>query len=219
MADRSRYTSARGESRRRRAVRDRLRSRLQPRPCRLRLARPARPTRSAPTSPGIPAPSASRAGSVAAARCAAALARRVAAGGRLQSRSRCAGSDRRRERGAGRAGQPLRRSSAERLHRLAADPRSLSSCHRAAARASAPRDGRASALVAVHSFTPVYLGVSRPWEIGIVFDDDRRLADPVVAALKADPALTVGVNQPYAPDDRRLLHGRPAMPGPAAFPA
>ncbi len=33
------------------------------------------------------------------------------------------------------------------------------------------------ALIAIHSFTPVYLGKSRPWEIGIVFGDDRRLAD------------------------------------------
>jgi predicted N-formylglutamate amidohydrolase len=62
--------------------------------------------------------------------------------------------------------------------------------------------GRATAVVAVHSFTPVYLGRSRPWQIGIVFDDDRRLSDPLVDALAADPALNVGVNQPYSPADR-----------------
>ena len=62
--------------------------------------------------------------------------------------------------------------------------------------------GRASAMVAVHSFTPVYLGRARPWDIGIVFDDDRRLSDPLIAALKADPALDVGVNEPYSPADR-----------------
>lgn len=61
---------------------------------------------------------------------------------------------------------------------------------------------RMTGLVAVHSFTPVYLGRSRPWQIGIVFDDDRRLADPLIRALKADPALAVGVNEPYSPADR-----------------
>ncbi len=73
--------------------------------------------------------------------------------------------------------------------------------------------GRPSAVVAVHSFTPVYLGVPRPWEIGIVFDDDRRLADPLVAALEAVPGLSVGVNQPYSPADRVYYtltrHARP----------
>lgn len=73
--------------------------------------------------------------------------------------------------------------------------------------------GRATGVVAVHSFTPVYFGRSRPWDIGIVFDDDRRLADPFIAALRADPGLTVGVNQPYAPADRVYYtltrHARP----------
>ena len=90
---------------------------------------------------------------------------------------------------------------AERLHRLASVhvPYHLAIERLLDERAAA---GRATALVAVHSFTPVYLGVSRPWEIGIVFDDDRRLSDPLVAALQDDPALTVGSNQPYGPGDR-----------------
>jgi predicted N-formylglutamate amidohydrolase len=61
--------------------------------------------------------------------------------------------------------------------------------------------GKETALVAVHSFTPVFHGVARPWEIGIVFDRDRRLADPLIAHLKAS-GLNVGVNEPYAPADR-----------------
>jgi predicted N-formylglutamate amidohydrolase len=73
--------------------------------------------------------------------------------------------------------------------------------------------GRPTGLVAVHSFTPVYLGRSRPWPIGIVFDDDRRLSDPIIAALEADPSLTVGVNEPYSPADRVYYtltrHARP----------
>lgn len=58
-----------------------------------------------------------------------------------------------------------------------------------------------TALVAVHSFTPVYLGQRRRWEIGVVFDEDRRLAETLIRKLKADSGLTVGVNEPYAPAD------------------
>ena len=46
--------------------------------------------------------------------------------------------------------------------------------------------GRATSLVAVHSFTPVYRGVARPWEIGVIFDQDRSLADALIEALKAE---------------------------------
>jgi predicted N-formylglutamate amidohydrolase len=102
--------------------------------------------------------------------------------------------------------------ASERLRRLALahDP-----YHRAIERCLDGRRaaGRPSALVAVHSFTPVYGGRSRPWQVGIVFDDDRRLADALVARLAADPALTVGVNQPYSPADRVYYtvtrHARP----------
>jgi predicted N-formylglutamate amidohydrolase len=62
-------------------------------------------------------------------------------------------------------------------------------------------DGWQMALVAIHSFTPIYFGKARPWQVGILFDDDRRLADLLIGGLKADPALTVGINQPYSPAD------------------
>jgi predicted N-formylglutamate amidohydrolase len=61
--------------------------------------------------------------------------------------------------------------------------------------------GRATSLVAIHSFTPVYFGKRRPWEIGIVFGEDRRLADHFIDTLETDPKLTVGINQPYSPAD------------------
>lgn len=60
---------------------------------------------------------------------------------------------------------------------------------------------RPTALIAIHSFTPVYFGNARPWQVGILFDDDRRLADLLIRGFKADPALTVGINQPYSPAD------------------
>jgi len=42
----------------------------------------------------------------------------------------------------------------------------------------------------------------RPWHIGVLFDRDRGMADPLLAALRADTSLVVGENQPYSPDDR-----------------
>lgn len=62
--------------------------------------------------------------------------------------------------------------------------------------------GRAAWLISVHSFTPVYKGVRRPWQIGIIHDDDTRLAAPLIAGLEARGNLTVGVNEPYSPADR-----------------
>ena len=62
-------------------------------------------------------------------------------------------------------------------------------------------DGRATALIAIHSYTPVYFGKARPWQIGILFDDNRRLADLLIRELRTDPALNVGINQPYSPAD------------------
>lgn len=61
--------------------------------------------------------------------------------------------------------------------------------------------GLGSALVSIHSFTPVLQGHARPWQIGVLSDADRRLADALLDWLRADPALTVGDNQPYAPSD------------------
>ena len=61
--------------------------------------------------------------------------------------------------------------------------------------------GSAPGVIAVHSFNPVYKGVSRPWEIAIVHDDDDAWALAIAERLKADESLTVGVNEPYSPKD------------------
>ena len=36
--------------------------------------------------------------------------------------------------------------------------------------------GRATALVALHSFTPVFKGVARPWHVAVLYNRDPRLA-------------------------------------------
>jgi predicted N-formylglutamate amidohydrolase len=63
------------------------------------------------------------------------------------------------------------------------------------------RQQRPTALVTVHSFTPVYRGVARPWHVGIISTDERSLADAVLAALRRDSTLVVGDNQPYSAKD------------------
>jgi predicted N-formylglutamate amidohydrolase len=65
------------------------------------------------------------------------------------------------------------------------------------------RDARfATALIAVHSFAPVYFGKVRPWQIGIVVGEDRRLSDLLLSKLRSDAKLTVGHNEPYSPADQ-----------------
>lgn len=58
--------------------------------------------------------------------------------------------------------------------------------------------GVAPALLSIHSFTPVMNGSARPWHVGILWDADPRIPVPLLAALRADPALVVGDNQPYS---------------------
>jgi len=61
--------------------------------------------------------------------------------------------------------------------------------------------GLPTALVTIHSFTPVYRGVSRPWHAGIISTDERSLAERLLKALRRDPALIVGDNEPYSAKD------------------
>jgi predicted N-formylglutamate amidohydrolase len=52
-------------------------------------------------------------------------------------------------------------------------------------------------IVSMHSFTPAWKGVPRPWHVGILWDRDARLARPLIDALAAQPDLVVGDNEPY----------------------
>lgn len=72
--------------------------------------------------------------------------------------------------------------------------------HRAIAReiARRRRAGLTPAILSVHSFTPVMNGQDRPWQVGILWRHDRRIADPLLAALEARPDFVTGSNQPYS---------------------
>jgi len=52
----------------------------------------------------------------------------------------------------------------------------------------------------MHSFTPVYKGIARPWHIGLLYNRDDRLAR-VLHELLAGTGLVVGDNEPYAISD------------------
>ncbi len=56
----------------------------------------------------------------------------------------------------------------------------------------------APVLLAVHSFTPHMQGKARPWHAGVLWDRDPRIAQPLIAALRALPGLVIGDNQPYS---------------------
>jgi predicted N-formylglutamate amidohydrolase len=95
---------------------------------------------------------------------------------------------------------------------LDADER-MRRCHRpyheAVSRLAAGR--AAPVLVSVHSYTPQLRGrPPRPWQIGVLYSTDTRLAHPLLARLRGEPGLSVGDNQPYTghlPDDTIARHG------------
>jgi len=57
--------------------------------------------------------------------------------------------------------------------------------------------GRPTVVVGVHTFTPVFRGVRRPWHAGVLFGAASRYGRALVAALGA-PGLIIGANQPYS---------------------
>jgi predicted N-formylglutamate amidohydrolase len=61
--------------------------------------------------------------------------------------------------------------------------------------------GRASVLVALHSFTPVFKGVARPWHTAVLYNRDARLAHPLFELLSTEDGLVVGDNEPYRVTD------------------
>jgi predicted N-formylglutamate amidohydrolase len=63
------------------------------------------------------------------------------------------------------------------------------------------RDGKPTVLVSLHSFTPVYAGVIRPWHIGTLYQRDTRLPLLLLQGLRAEAGLVVGNNEPYAVSD------------------
>lgn len=62
-------------------------------------------------------------------------------------------------------------------------------------------EGRDTVLVTMHSFTPVYKGAERDVEIGILHDNDSRLADQMLGFAEKARRYRVRRNEPYGPAD------------------
>lgn len=61
------------------------------------------------------------------------------------------------------------------------------------------RHGPPPAVVAVHSFTPEFQGLRRPWELGFLWNHDPRLVQPLLDWFaRQHPDLSIGDNQPYS---------------------
>ncbi len=70
--------------------------------------------------------------------------------------------------------------------------------------------GIVPAILSIHSFTPAWKGVPRPWHAGILWDKDGRFATPLISALQHDESLVVGDNEPYTGElegDTMNTHG------------
>lgn len=72
-------------------------------------------------------------------------------------------------------------------------------------RIEAELDRRASAgqptiFVAMHSFTPRFKGIDRPWHCGVLYHRDTRFAHRLLPLLRSE-GLEVGDNQPYFVSD------------------
>jgi predicted N-formylglutamate amidohydrolase len=66
-------------------------------------------------------------------------------------------------------------------------------------------------LVSLHSFTPIYAGVVRPWHVAPLYRHDTTLPPLLLKLLRAEPDLVVGDNEPYSVSDQTdytiLVHG------------
>ena len=60
------------------------------------------------------------------------------------------------------------------------------------------RKHMASAILSIHSFSPVLQGQQRPWSIGVCYGDDSRLAHALLPYLDKTTPGPVGDNEPYS---------------------
>ncbi len=61
-------------------------------------------------------------------------------------------------------------------------------------RAGAP----APTVVGVHTFTPVFLGVTRPLHVGVLYGEGNPLGPELLAALAAEEGVVAEANEPYS---------------------
>jgi predicted N-formylglutamate amidohydrolase len=57
--------------------------------------------------------------------------------------------------------------------------------------------GRPATLIPMHSFTPVFKTVARPWHVGVLYNRDPRFAHSLMELLHREEGLVIGDNEPY----------------------
>ncbi len=62
------------------------------------------------------------------------------------------------------------------------------------------RLGHVDAVVGIHSFTPVFKGIARPWHAGILFRKSAAFGEHLVDGLRKGPGL-IAANEPYRIED------------------
>jgi predicted N-formylglutamate amidohydrolase len=98
---------------------------------------------------------------------------------------------------------PYHQAIADEIARLGSSSRARDSALAGEDAVAGPRgcEGRrgikSPALVSLHSFTPVWKGEKRVWDVGVLWDKDGRLAQPLMARL-AQAGFVVGDNEPYS---------------------
>ena len=60
-------------------------------------------------------------------------------------------------------------------------------------------------IITIHSFTPIYFGEVRAVELGILHDNDDRLAKPMMQVALNRTSLKTEFNSPYSPSDN-VMH-------------
>lgn len=58
--------------------------------------------------------------------------------------------------------------------------------------------GITPAFLSIHTCTPVFNQLHRPWHIGVMWDKDPRIAIPMLQQLNQMEGLCIGDNQPYS---------------------
>jgi predicted N-formylglutamate amidohydrolase len=80
----------------------------------------------------------------------------------------------------------------------------LSRSYRDRARSAA--SGRPTALIAVHSFTPVFDAAARPWHVGVLYNRDRRFARSLMQLLHSEEGQPCGSSASPAWASKTLPH-------------
>jgi len=75
-------------------------------------------------------------------------------------------------------------------------------------------NGVVPAIISVHTCSPVFDRVVRPWHIGIMWDKDPRIPVPLMRRLEQMEGICIGDNEPYSgrhPNDFTIdYHAEPA---------